>query len=135
MKSQRGFSLVMAIFILLVLGLLGGYMVSMSAVQVQSSSYAVQGARAYQAARAGIEWAIANIYATKSCAQANQQTAMSFTGITGFTVALNCTQSAQLSEGNSSYYLFTVTSTSQYGSYGGSNYVARQIQVTIYPYP
>ena len=61
MKHQAGFSLVMAIFILLVLGLLGGYMVTLQGVQTQTTLDALQGARAYQAARAGIEWSLARL--------------------------------------------------------------------------
>ena len=61
MKQQAGFSIVMAIFILVVLGLLSGYMVKLSGVQHATSTYAIQGARAYQAARAGIDWAISRI--------------------------------------------------------------------------
>ena len=64
MKSkcdQRGFSLVTAIFLLVVLAGLGAAMVTFSTSQSQSLALDVMGSRAYQAANAGVEWAAYNI--------------------------------------------------------------------------
>ena len=46
-ESQKGFSLVTTLFIIVVLAVLGGYMVSMTITQTQSSALAVQGLRAW----------------------------------------------------------------------------------------
>jgi MSHA biogenesis protein MshP len=56
-RVQQGFSLVSAIFLLVVLAALGAAMVSFSTAQNQSLSIDVLGSRAYQAANAGVEWA------------------------------------------------------------------------------
>jgi MSHA biogenesis protein MshP len=56
-RVQQGFSLVSAIFLLVVLAALGAAMVSFSTAQNQSQSMDVLGSRAYQAAGAGVEWA------------------------------------------------------------------------------
>lgn len=56
-KAQRGFSLVTAIFLLVVLAGLGAAMLTFSTAQQQSSTLDILGSRAYQASRAGIEWA------------------------------------------------------------------------------
>ena len=56
-KMQRGFSLVSAIFLLVVIAALGTFAVTLSTTQHQSAALDVMGARAYQASRAGIEWA------------------------------------------------------------------------------
>lgn len=55
---MRGFSLVSAIFLLIVLAALGVAMVTISTTQHQSSSLDIEGVRAYQAAKAGIEWGV-----------------------------------------------------------------------------
>lgn len=55
---QRGFTIVSAIFILVVLAALGAFIVNVSTNQQIGSALDVQGVRAYQAARAGIEWGI-----------------------------------------------------------------------------
>lgn len=57
-RRQRGFSLITAIFLLVVLAGLAVAMVSMSVSQQTASALDVQGVRAMQAARAGIEWGV-----------------------------------------------------------------------------
>jgi MSHA biogenesis protein MshP len=54
----RGFAIVSAIFILVVLAALGAFIVSVTTSQQIGSTLDFQGVRAYQAARAGIEWGI-----------------------------------------------------------------------------
>ncbi len=56
--SSRGFAIVSAIFLIVVLAALGVGIVVFSKAQQASSAYDVQGSRAYQAARAGLEWAL-----------------------------------------------------------------------------
>lgn len=57
---HAGFAIVTAIFLLVVLAALGVGMMVFSTSQHAESAYDLQGARAYQAARAGIEWALYN---------------------------------------------------------------------------
>ena len=56
MNNQKGITLIGAIFVLVIVSLLGQYLVSISSVQRQTSLLALQSSRAYQAANAGIEW-------------------------------------------------------------------------------
>jgi MSHA biogenesis protein MshP len=55
---QRGVSLITAIFLLVVLAGLGVAMLTISTTQQAGAALDMQGSRAYQAARAGIEWAL-----------------------------------------------------------------------------
>ncbi len=55
-RAQRGFSIVTAIFLIVVLAALGAFIISVTGVQQASQALDIQGVRAYQAARAGIEW-------------------------------------------------------------------------------
>jgi MSHA biogenesis protein MshP len=55
-KMQRGFSLVTAIFLLVVLAGLGAMMMTFFTAQQQISASDIVGSRADQAARAGVEW-------------------------------------------------------------------------------
>lgn len=64
--KQRGFSIITAIFLLVVLSFLGVAMVSFSKAQHQSAALDVMGSLAYQAARAGIEWAAFGVTSTAS---------------------------------------------------------------------
>ena len=51
---QRGLSLLTAIFLVVVLAMLGAFMVSVTGLQQSSSVLDVQGVRAYDSARAGV---------------------------------------------------------------------------------
>ena len=57
-SSMRGFSLVTAVFLLVVISALGAFAVTVSRSQQQSDVMDILGARAYQAAKTGIEWSI-----------------------------------------------------------------------------
>lgn len=56
---QRGLGVIAAIVILVILAALAGFIVSVTTTQNVTFAQDVQGARAYQAAHAGIEWGIA----------------------------------------------------------------------------
>ncbi|NOS74724.1 MAG: pilus assembly protein MshP [Methyloglobulus sp.] len=129
-KRQQGFSIVMAIFILVVLGLLGGYMVRMSGVQHATSNYALQGARAYQTAKAGLGWATAKINTGSNCANITAQATLTLSGLTGFTVSLGCT-SASYQEGSDTPIIYQLNAHSEYGAYGSADYVSRELEVSI----
>ena len=57
-SSQRGFAIIAAIFILVLLAGLGGFIATISSAQHAGSALDVQSAFAYQAARAGTEWGV-----------------------------------------------------------------------------
>ena len=65
---QSGFSLVTAIFLLVILASLGAFIVTVSGLQQTSSALDVQGSRAYQAARSGIEWGTYQVQAAGTVA-------------------------------------------------------------------
>lgn len=91
---MRGFSLVSAIFLLVVLAGLGVAMITISTVQHQSSALDVQGTRAYHAARAGMEWGVfQRLQVPAYCAAAvtNNIALPAGTSLSGFTVTVVCT--------------------------------------------
>ena len=93
MSSVRrigGFAIVSAIFILVVLAALGAFIVNISANQQVGSALDVQGVRAYQAARAGIEWGLYRQLQAGSCAATATFTPAAST-LSGFTVTALCT--------------------------------------------
>ncbi|MES2772190.1 MAG: hypothetical protein V4623_09535, partial [Pseudomonadota bacterium] len=55
-KSTRGFALISAILLLVVLAALAGFVISVSTTQSRSQALDIQNAQAQQAARAGLEW-------------------------------------------------------------------------------
>jgi MSHA biogenesis protein MshP len=93
MLTQAGVSLVTAIFLLVVLAMLGVAIVSVSSHHQITSALDVQGVRAYQAARAGVEWGL-----YKQLRPALQATCFPTTtfalpaasNLAGFTVTVQC---------------------------------------------
>ena len=57
-RRACGFSIVTAIFLIVVLSALGAFMVMFTGLQQKTLQADVEGVRAYYAARAGIEWAL-----------------------------------------------------------------------------
>ncbi len=130
-NAQGGFALVAAIFLLLVLATAGVYAVRMQGVQQATTVLALQGARAYHAARSGLEWGIYRAV-NGSCA-ASSAVPVAGTGLTGFTVTLTC-QASQHREGVSPpSTIYRLVATAEYGSPGGADHVSRQLRATVSP--
>jgi MSHA biogenesis protein MshP len=125
LNSQKGFSIVTAIFILLVLAVLGGFMVSISGVHSRTSLWALQGAKAYHAARSGLEWGGFQALVNNSC---NPSTALT---VDGFAVTLACQLEGPITEGGQSYYVFHLTSLAEWDAYGSTDYVSRQLTASV----
>ena len=139
---QRGFSLITAIFILIVLAALGAYMVTIGGTNRATSTAALQGARAYQAARSGIDWsaymittAIDQTTARNNCngiINANNFT-LNVAGLNNFTVSTLCSFTPHSQQGTDiTVYSITSTATSG-GNYGDLDFVQRRITATISP--
>jgi MSHA biogenesis protein MshP len=152
-KIQRGFSLVAAIFLLVVLALMGALIASVTGMQQASGQLDVSGVRAYQSARAGIEWAAYQVLdpgnthnpaAGFSCSTATPTTCPtsptnlpSLSGsLSGFTVTVTCALSADTTESNRTVRVFQVVATAcNQGTCPAasptSGYVERRLEATF----
>lgn len=128
-KQQAGFSLVSALFLLVVLGALGAYMVSISGTQQFTTVQALQGARAYHAARSGVDWGIAAATAAGACPAA---TTLNGGDLNGFQVNVSCTSSNH-QEGAVTYRVYEITASAQTISpaFGQPGYAARRLSATV----
>jgi len=138
-KKQRGFSLVSAIFLLVVVAALGTFAVTLSTTQQQSAALDVMGSRDYQAARAGIEWgayqvlpASAAAFAT-ACRLGPTSSSVAMTGtLSSFTVLVGCTATSAVEDTDTVWIYQLSSSAATAGiTMGNANYVERQINVTI----
>lgn len=132
-SRQEGFSLVSAIFLLVVIAALGTFAVTLSTTQQQSAALDVMGARAYQAARAGIEWGAYQVLRSGGGCGVAAQTLPVGTlpgTLSGFDVDVVCTSSTA-SEAAATVTMYQLTSTAQQGTVATPNYVQRQMSVTI----
>jgi MSHA biogenesis protein MshP len=93
-RPARGFSIVTAIFLLVVLSALGVALLSISTIQHVESALDVQGARAYQAARAGMEWGVYRQRVDGKCVASSDFALPANSALNGFRVTVRCTQAA-----------------------------------------
>lgn len=142
--ANRGFVLPSAIFLLVILAGLAAFLVNISMTQSATSAQDVQGARAYHAARAGIEWGLYQVLDPGNATVVAPANAAwpSMPGcpagalvIEGFNVTVNCNPAVPqdyFEAGNSrSLRVYRLVSTARLGAVGAANYVEREIQVTV----
>ncbi len=126
---QNGFSLVPALFLIVVLAALGVVAVRMSVIGSQTVVLAMQGSRADAAARSGVEWAIYEALVNNSCA-ASSSLSLTEGGLNGFTVSVSCS-SASFSEGQDTVTVYTVEAFAVSGAYGQPDYISRRVRTTL----
>ena len=87
---QAGVGIVTAIFLLVVLAGLGVAMVGITTAQQASANLDLLGARAYQAARSGLEWGIFQQLRKDSCVARSTFAMPAGTSLAGFSVVVTC---------------------------------------------
>jgi MSHA biogenesis protein MshP len=148
---QRGFSLITAIFLIVVLAALGAYMVIFTGLQQATLQADVLGVRAYYAARAGAEWAIYRALdpdntivipaSATTFAPCPSGTINTLGGsLSPFTVVISCTElPVPATEAGRSIQVYSITATACNNTtcpvlpldVPPSGYVERQIAVTV----
>jgi MSHA biogenesis protein MshP len=124
-RRAGGFAIVSAIFILVVLAALAGFIVSVTTTQNLTFAQDIQGARAYQAARAGTEWGIAKwLAATPNCLSGTLPASGTFDGGFSVTVTGNSSPSGGIN-------FCTIVATASNGTVGSLGYVERQLMVVV----
>ena len=118
-SAQRGFGLVAALFLILVIAGVIAAMARLSVTQHSTSSLAIQQARAYQAAQAGLEW---GIYRATNGQVCNTSTNFMALGLEGYGVQVKCDEQDEL---------ISLTSLAQYSQPGSPDHVYRQLRVVL----
>jgi len=118
------------------LSVFGAVLVATSSTQQAGSALDIQSAKAYQAARAGLEFGMYQALQAGSCAAG---TTIAHTGsLSGFSVTVNCTSSVH-NEAGSDVTMYQVTASAcnqpdpncPATGTPGSFYVERQLRVTV----
>ena len=126
---QHGFSLVSAVFLLVVLAGLGVFAVRLNTMQQQTVTAGLRAAQAFQAARTGVAWGAYRALNGGACAAS---TTLNLTegAASGFRVDVQCTQRTH-AEGASTVHVFVFDVRAEAGVYGGPDYVSRRLQTKI----
>jgi MSHA biogenesis protein MshP len=145
---SAGFAMPSAIFLIVLLAILGAMVVTVSGLQHTSSARDLMGARTLQAARAGIDWGAYQVLQQVGALGAGvcpASTAIAMpagTDLTGLTVNVTCSLSNADEGGRTAaggnrleFYVITATACNQppcpNTTNPGSVYVERQLQASI----
>jgi len=129
-SSQRGFALVAAMFLIIVVALLVAAMSRLASDQHGGNSLAIQQARAYQAARAGLEWGISRAVNAGSCI--NSGVSMAGGGLSEFTVSLTCSSTSYTDDDGSGLTIYRLTAQAQNGAPGSRpDYAFRRLTAVV----
>lgn len=130
MPGQAGFALVAAMFVMIIIALVIAAMMRMAGNQHGSNSLAIQQARAYQAARAGLEWGISSALAGNCLA--SKTLVMSGANLSEFDGVLLSCELQTYSENGNAVRIYTLTATAQNGAPGGRpDYAYRRLTATV----
>jgi MSHA biogenesis protein MshP len=134
LRRARGFALVLALFLIVSIAAISAYLLSVSNVQVETGIMDEQGARAYQAARAGLDWQAYRVLRVGICDPGPTVIALPV-DLTGFYAEVSCTAFAPENEGGTPVSTFRIVSTgcnaTPCASGTGATYVERQLQLTV----
>jgi len=138
---SAGFALPSATFLLVILAGLAAFLVNISMTQHATSAQDVQGARAYQAARAGIEWGLyqvldpthAGVVPPGNATWPNMPACVTGTmTIEGFNVSVRCSSSDYTEAGQSRRIrVYRLVATAVAGAFGTQSYVEREVAATV----
>lgn len=130
----KGFMLPVAIFLLVTLAALVGYSMRLSLLAQMGTIQDVQGANAYFAARAGVEWGAFQVLSPGSNDMKACFASPTTLTINNFNVLLTCNQSLPVPKDKGSTQdigMYTITSTASLGVVGAQDYIERRITVTL----
>lgn len=138
-RRDAGVGLVTAIFLLVVLAGLGVALVGVFSSQQASTALDEQGARAYQAARAGVEWGLYQQVQNNSCQPTTTFALPAGSTLSGFFVTVSCSVIQYPTNTDLNRYFITAIACNQpkAGSAGCPNasnspdYVQRKLEVQI----
>jgi MSHA biogenesis protein MshP len=136
-RADRGFAAIAAIFLVVVLAALGGFMLTFSNTQQLTAAQDLQGSRAYWAARAGLEWAIAGMVATAPVAPALTPAATCPVGaaptlVDGFALSIGCDKQTYTEAGATvNIFRFTSVAHSSGASVGSVGYIERSVSASV----
>jgi MSHA biogenesis protein MshP len=126
---NRGFSLVSAVFLLVVVSLVAAYALSIGSTQRADTTLALVGKRADLAARAGLEWGIGRVLQDSAC-PASTSFSPTGLGLSQFSVAVSCT-SVSVTEGAITYPVYTLSVTATLGSEGSEDFARRTVSAQV----
>jgi len=137
--QQRGVSVISAVFLLMLMGSLAAFMANLISVSHSNLAADIGGARAYQAARAGVEWAMFQLYPNAATAAEKPLPACSLIPATpptilDHTIVVTCaafpSDTTAYTEGTRTIRVFRITAVAK-ATGAKAPGIERQVEVTV----
>ena len=132
-RRQRGMTLVVAIFLIVVVSSLAAFAVSTGAAARSSTDLQLLSGRAMAAARTGAEWGAFRAINQGLCQNPYPPLALTQGALRGFNVTVQCTARTAHNEAGVPYVIADIISTARWSTYGRPDYVYRQVTVRYQP--
>ncbi|MCP1728084.1 MSHA biogenesis protein MshP [Natronospira proteinivora] len=123
-EAQRGVALIAALFLLVALGALAVYLVTISGVQQQTPTLSADAARAYYVARGAAEAAGFQASENNACPASFPDS------LNDFDLEMTCQQVSSHQEAGDTFSIYRITTTASRGTYGSGNFVSRSVEKT-----
>ncbi|MBK3881629.1 pilus assembly protein MshP [Pseudomonas stutzeri] len=133
LQRQHGFGLVAAMFLIIVIAGVIAAMWRMSATQTATNNLTLQQTRAYQAARAGLEWGISRFLNDETCTEPP----FSVPGLDGFVVTVECPVGERVERNDlheedlQGIVIQRIVATAEYSSVGSPDYAYRKLSTVV----
>lgn len=129
-RPTSGFALISAIFLMVVLGLLAFFLMSLSGTQQFTGLWAIQGARAQYAAQSGLQWGAWQALHGSGACNGTLSVNAGAGAPAPFTVAVRCSSSNHVELGVS-MRVWAITANARSGNFGQPGFVQRTQVLTV----
>ncbi len=132
-RTEHGFSIITAIFLIVVIALVAAFMVSIGNVQRTTSPFSMIATRAHFAALSGVEWSVHRVLenpAAPACFATPVTFALAGPGSGNFSVTCTCVET-EVTEGADDYSVFDLEVTAEFGSSGQEDYFRRVVAASV----
>ncbi|MCG8324078.1 MAG: hypothetical protein MI673_01055 [Thiotrichales bacterium] len=132
--SQRGVSLVTAIFLVVVVASIGAYMVTIGQTQQRTTALSVLGEHGMNAAASGLEWAIHRAVqaaaAGLNCAPGTVNFTPAAPALDNFNVTVTCSVQ-NFEEGTTNYNVYSLSATAAMNAFGNPDFISRTLRASV----
>lgn len=127
---KRGFSLISAIFLIVILAVLVTYVVTISSVQHQTSAFSTLSSRALFAAGSGKEWATQSVLSSSSCTAFPAEFTLSGGAADGYRINAECSLETY-TENPDTYNVYNLLIVASLGDVDDPDYVSRTVRTRV----
>jgi MSHA biogenesis protein MshP len=128
MRRQSGFSLVSAIFVIVILMLVLSFMVRVSTVQSSTVGLGTSGTQAFFAARGGLQWGVYQAVNASPAAACPADTTLT---LDGYSVRVRCESETTHTDETGSRKVMRIIARAERGVRGQPDFVMRSVEATV----